>query len=72
MSKPEGDTDVSHMNCISKNINVGLPDGAVQLPDKSEESVFVEPASSHGVEPLMDLDRGIVGWDSLDDPANPK
>ncbi|KAK9450070.1 major facilitator superfamily domain-containing protein [Limtongia smithiae] len=43
-----------------------------------EQPVAAEPLKAAGrppgppPPPLMDLDAGIVGWDSFDDPANPK
>jgi len=35
-----------------------------------ESSEVVQPVPQDGP-PLMNWDRGLVGWDSLGDPANP-
>jgi len=40
------------------------------LPASLKSSEVVQPVPQDGP-PLMDWDRGLVGWDSLDDPENP-
>jgi hypothetical protein len=53
-------------------IKVLMPDGPMEMPDEAAKAPVAERASTHNLVPVMDLDRGIVGRDSEDDPASHK
>ncbi|OQU99092.1 hypothetical protein CLAIMM_04779 [Cladophialophora immunda] len=73
MTKAEGDPEVSQTECPDqKALGVVAQDGTVELQEKAVEVPVAGPPLTHSSVPLMDLERGIVGWDAVDDPANPK
>ncbi|OAG36431.1 hypothetical protein AYO21_09416 [Fonsecaea monophora] len=76
MTKAEGQPDVSQAECHDPQdvhaLGVAAPDGPFELPEKAVEVPVAGTPSSHNSIPLMDLERDVVGWDAVDDPANPK
>jgi len=67
----ECEVHLQHTMVKDKEIDGSLPiitDDDLLVPLESSE--VVQPVPQDGP-PLMDWERGLVGWDSLDDPANP-
>ncbi|OAP65784.1 hypothetical protein AYL99_01756 [Fonsecaea erecta] len=73
MTKTDGDPEVSQTECLDqKALGTAVSNGAVDLQEKAVEVAVAGTPSAQSSVPLMDLERGIVGWDAIDDPANPK
>ncbi|KIW97893.1 uncharacterized protein Z519_01477 [Cladophialophora bantiana CBS 173.52] len=72
MPKAEGDTEFSQIECHDHALSGVAPDGNVELPDKGVEVPVAGTPLAPNLVPLMELERGVVGWDSVDDPTNPK
>jgi hypothetical protein len=47
------------------------PVSIVDDTDLERDVVSTEQRIQVGTLPLMDLDKGLVGWESVDDPLNP-
>ena len=63
------ETRIPLNNEIEKEITTTFPsDDNV----KQEDVVASPQASGDRAVVLMDLDNGLVGWESIDDPANPQ
>jgi hypothetical protein len=48
-----------------------LPISVIDDLDVEREVISTDDSIRNGDLPLMDLDKGLVGWDSQDDPMNP-
>ncbi|KIY01690.1 uncharacterized protein Z520_01828 [Fonsecaea multimorphosa CBS 102226] len=73
MTKTDGVPEVSQSECYDQQaLGVVAPDGTVDLQEKAVEVPVAGRPLAHNSVPLMDLERDIVGWDAVDDPANPK
>lgn len=63
------ETRIPLKNEIEKDITTTFPSD----DDVKQEDVATSPqASGDRAVVLMDLDNGLVGWESIEDPANPQ
>lgn len=57
---------------ISEPDNVATADATADAKDGETDKQEEEVPTADVLYPITDLDKGIIGWDSQDDPANPQ
>ena len=72
MQKTEGDTTIREADCANLNPTVVCQNVEIDLANDAAEVPITGTPAAQNLVPLMDLDKGLVGWDSIDDPSNPK